>query len=273
MGMLYISCRRMAAAALWISATALPAAAAEPVVDQFTTPDREWNLIVSPYVWAASLKGDASLAGYDTDVDVPFSDIFKHLDLAAMGNIEVTNNLFGFYIDAQHVRTSQDESIAEHEIDVKIRTTLVSAGVYYRIYDQLLGGNTSFGEPRRFTIEPTVGVRWTKLEADVATGFGRADKYADWTDPFVGLRMSGDLSERWNLAGEADIGGFDIGSKLSINAQAYLGYRSQMFGRPAITRIGYRLLSQDYETRDFTGEKFRWDVVQHGPVLGFSLRF
>lgn len=273
MGSHVIVCRLLVATGLWTSFGAVAALAGDPTVDQFTTPDREWNLIVSPYVWAASLKGDASLAGMDTDVDVPFADIFKHLDFAAMGNIELTNDQFGFYIDGQHVRTSQDESVAEHEIALKIRTTFVTAGVYYRVYELPLGGTTAFGDPRRFTVEPTIGVRWTKLEADADTGTARADKSANWTDPFVGVRLSGDLSERWNLAGEADIGGFDVGSKLAINAQAYLGYRTQMFGRPTIMRLGYRLLSEDFDTVDFTGNKFRWDVVQQGPVLGFSMRF
>jgi hypothetical protein len=251
----------------------LPALAADPTVDQFTSPDREWNLIVSPYIWAASLKGDASLAGLDSDVDVPFSDIFKQLDLAVMGNVEVTNGLFGFYVDGQYVRTSQDEHLADHEIGLKIKTTILAAGVYYRVYDLALGGNTVFGEPRHFTVEPTVGLRWTRLEADADAGFVRLNKSADWTDPFVGLRLSGDLSERWNLAGEADIGGFGAGSKLAVNAQAYLGYRTYMFKRPTILRVGYRVLSQDYETGDFTGNKFRWNVRQQGPVLGFSMRF
>jgi hypothetical protein len=255
---------------LGLSTSAL---AADPTADQFTTPDREWNLIVSPYVWAASLKGDASLAGLDSDVDIPFSDILKHLDLAAMGNIEVTNGLFGFYLDGQYVQTSQDEHLAEHEIGLKIKTTILAAGVYYRAYDLPLGGNTVFGEPRHFTIEPTAGIRWTKLEADADAGFIRANKSADWVDPFVGLRLSGDLSERWNLSGEADIGGFDTGSKLAVNAQAYLGYRTYMFNHPTILRVGYRALWQDYEMDDFTGNKFRWNVTQHGPVLGFSMRF
>jgi hypothetical protein len=251
----------------------LPVFAADPSVNQPTTPDNEWDLIVSPYVWAASLKGDASLAGVDTDVDIPFSEIFQHLDLAAMGNIEVTNGLFGFYLDGQFVQTSQDEHLAEHEIGLEIKTTIVAAGVYYRAYDLLLGGITVFGEPRHFTIEPTIGVRWTKLEADADAGFAGLNKSADWIDPFVGARMSYDLSERWNLSGEADIGGFDTGSKLAVSAQAYLGYRTYMFNHPTILRVGYRALSQDYEADDFTGNKFRWNVTQHGPVLGFSMRF
>ncbi len=237
-------------------------------------PEREWVVIVSPYAWAASLKGDASLAGFDTDVDVPFSDVFDHLDFVLMGNIEVTNGQWGIYVDAQHVRTSQDEELLSNEIGLKIQTTSISAGAFFKAYEVELGGETVFARPRTLSIEPTAGIRWTKLEADVSVLGLNASKNADWTDPFIGLRMNADLTERWNLFAEADIGGFGVGSRLSVNAQAYLGYRTMMFGRPTILRAGYRALYQDYENDDFTGvNKFRWDVTQHGPVVGLSMRF
>ncbi len=237
-------------------------------------PEREWAVIVSPYAWAASLKGSGSLAGFDTDVDVPFSEIFDHLDLVAMGNIELTNGQWGVYFDGQYVKTSQSEDVFAHEIGLDITTTTLSAGAFYKAYEQQLGGDTVFGKPRTLSIEPTAGVRWTKLKADVQAFGLRTTKSADWTDPFVGLRMNADLTERWNLFAEADVGGFDVGSKVSVNAQAYLGYRTLMFGHPTILRAGYRLLYQDYENDDFTGtNKFRWDVSQHGPVIGLSMRF
>ena len=237
-------------------------------------PGPEWAVIVSPYVWAASLKGNASLAGFDTDVDVPFSEIFDHLDLALMGNVEVTNGKWGVYFDGQHVQTSQDERVFAHEIGIDIKTTTLAAGAFFKAYEVELGGQTVFGKPRTISFEPTVGVRWTELKADVSAFGVSSTKSSDWADPFIGLRMNADLTDRWNLFAEADVGGFDVGSKVSVNAQAYLGYRMEMLGKPTILRAGYRLLYQDYENDDFTGaNKFRWDVSQHGPVVGFSMRF
>jgi hypothetical protein len=235
--------------------------------------DGDWKIIVSPYVWATSLNGNASLAGFDGHVDLPFSDVLKHLDFAFMGNIEATNGTFGVYFDGQYARTSQEEEIFANSVGLGTRVTSLGAGMYYRIYEKQLGGNTAFGDPQRFGIEPTIGVRWTRLEAGVEALGLTEPRQADWTDPFVGVRANLDLGEHWNLFGEVDVGGFGVGSKLSVNAQAYLGYRTFVFDHPAILRVGYRALSQDYETDDFTGNKFRWDVVQHGPVVGMSLVF
>ena len=71
----------------------------------------------------------------------------------------------------------------------------------------------------------------------------------------------------------ADTGGLDTASKKTWNAQGYLGYRMYVADHPAIIRVGYRVLSQDYRTTDFTGNKFKYDVTQRGPVLGLSMRF
>jgi hypothetical protein len=237
-------------------------------------PQKEWTVVVSPYAWAASLKGKGSLAGFDTDVDIPFSEIFSHLDLVAMGNVEITNDRWGVYFDGQYVKTSQQEHAFDNEIGLGIKTMTLSVGAFFVAYETELGGDTVFGKPRTLTIEPTAGVRWTQLKADVSALGVRVKKSADWTDPFVGVRVNADLTDRWNLFSEIDVGGFDIGSKLSVNAQTYLGYRTSMFGHQTIMRAGYRVLYQDYEDDDFTGaNKFRWDVTQHGPVIGFSMLF
>lgn len=233
----------------------------------------DWSLFVSPYVWAASLKGDAALAGRSTAVDVPFSEVLGHLDIAAMGNVEIGNGRYGFYVDGQYVETSQDAHALGLRLGINVKTTRLSAGAFFKLHEITLGGHTIFGRPRTISFEPTAGVRWTKLSGRIGVlglGFGKA---SDWFDPFVGLRINADLDERWNLFLQADAGGTDA-SQLSLHAQAYLGYRILLFGRETVLRAGYRLIHQDYQADDFTRRtKFRWDVTQHGPAFGLTMRF
>ncbi len=63
-------------------------------------------VVASPFVWAPSMKGQASLAGVDTKVDVPFSEVFNNLNSVFMGNLEATNRTLGFYIDGVYLNTS-----------------------------------------------------------------------------------------------------------------------------------------------------------------------
>nr|WP_176073638.1 hypothetical protein [Brucella intermedia] len=253
--------------------TSTASLAADAVTAQPEIQDQQrWQVIVSPYLWGASLNGSAGLLGRSTDVNMPFSEIFDNLDMGVMGNVDITNGTFGFFIDGQYVKTSQDESLRDNELALDIKTASLSAGAYYRVYEQQLEGTTLFGNQRIFAIEPTVGVRWTKLEAGLQVGRFSETSKVEWTDPFVGTRVFYDINDRWNIFAEADIGGFGAGTKLSANGQIYLGYRTMVFDVPTTFRVGYRALYQDYKDND-TIAKFKYDVTQHGPVVGFSVSF
>lgn len=254
-----------------ISAFAADIVAPTPVQTEVQDQQR-WRVIFSPYVWGASLNGSAGLLGRTTNVDVPFREIFKSLDISAMGNVEVTNGKLGFYFDGQYTKTSQKADVLREQLDLDITATTLTGGVYYRLYQQDLEGTTLFGNQRIFAIEPTVGVRWTQIKTGLNIGPYSASRQVEWTDPFVGSRVFYDINDRWNIFAEADIGGFGAGTKLSANGQAYLGYRAFLFDVPTTWRVGYRVLYQDYRDKDGRGE-FKYDVTQHGPVVGFSVQF
>ena len=259
-------------ASMLIAATAGQAADG-PVATRDPAPDeRPWRVIVSPYVWGASLDGNTVLYGRHARVDVPFSETLKSLDFSFMGDVEITNGTFGAYIDGQYTKTSQKEKVRDNQVGLSITSSLVAGGVYYRIYEQRLGGNNILGRPRVFAVEPTLGLRWTRLKASLDAGIVEVSRQVEWTDPFVGLRLFVDLDERWNIFAEGDIGGFRGGSDLSLNGQIYLGYRTELFTVPTVLRVGYRALYQDYRTNN-TPERFEWNVTQHGPVVGLSMRF
>ncbi len=235
-------------------------------------PDR-WRVIVSPYIWGASLDGDTGVAGYSSKVAVPFSETLKNLDFSFMGNVEVTNGSYGFYIDGQYTQTSQKESLSGYKLKAEFDFTVLSAGAFFRALEIPLEGTTLFGAPRVFAIEPTAGLRWTRLNAGLTVAGYERSHEEQWTDLFVGARFIADLSERWNLFAEADVGGFNGGSDLSLQGQAYLGYRTHIFNQPTLLRVGYRALYQDYSGGSLLGHKLKWDVTEHGPVAGVSIRF
>ncbi len=235
--------------------------------------ERRWRVIVSPYIWAASLNGHANILGRRTDIDVPFSDIFKNLDFSAMGNVEVTNGQWGVYFDGQYTKTSQSMSVHSQTLGADISSTGLSAGAFWRVYEMPLDGETVFGGQQLFAFEPIVGLRWTQLKVDFMFDRWSESRKLQWTDPFVGARIHTDLNDRWNLFAEADIGGFGAGTDFSAQGQAYLGYRTHIFNQPALLRAGYRALYQNYDGGDVLDHRFKWNVTQHGPVAGISLVF
>ena len=248
---------------------------AQVSMGQNTSAQSDWLVLVSPFVWAPSMSGQVALGGVQTKADVGFGEVFDNLNSVFMGNVEITNRTVGFFLDGVYAKTQQSERLYGQKIGLSITQSTVAAGVYYRAYEAQLGGDTVFSESRTWRIEPTLGVRWTQLSTKVevdSLGFGTKKK-THWTDPFIGMRMQTDLTDRWTLSGAADTGGLDTSSKKTYNAQAYLGYRTYVLEHPAIIRIGYRVLSQDYRTKDFTGNTFKYEVTQRGPLLGLSIRF
>jgi len=232
----------------------------------------DWHVTVSPYLWAASLRGHADIAGRRADFHMPFSTIFDDLDFSFMGNIEASNGRYGFYIDNVYTSLGQRQHVDGLATHTRLRANWLTGGAFVRAYEQQLGGTTLAGTPRIFAIEPTMGLRWTSLRGSIDTPLGDVSSRVNWTDPFVGLRVETDLTDRWNLSAEADIGGFGMGSEFSANGQVYLGYRLKLFGHDTMLRLGYRALYQDYREHTDYG-RAKWSNTMQGPVAGISIRF
>jgi len=273
MRLAFFSLRRVTAAFISLApivpATSVWAADVPPPPEPLPTliAQKDWSITVTPYLWAASLNGSVAVRGIHRDVDVPFRDTLKHLDFGLMGNVEYRQGPAGAYINAEYTKVSNNAHLGPFNIGVSMRSALISAGAFYRVYEAGLGGNTVFGTPRVFAIEPTAGVRWTSMTARAHLGFFSVSETQSWADPFIGARFHYDLSDRWSLFAESDIGGLS-GSQFSVNAQAVLGYRVLLAGYKTTLGVGYRVLKQDYRDGGF-----QWNVTQHGPLVGASIQF
>jgi hypothetical protein len=66
-----------------------------------------------------------------------------------------------------------------------------------------------------------------------------------------------------------DGGGFGVGSDLTWQAFPYFGWQFAKWGS---LQAGYRWLYMDYETGSGT-RQFKYDMLNQGPQLGFTLHF
>jgi outer membrane autotransporter protein len=72
--------------------------------------------------------------------------------------------------------------------------------------------------------------------------------YENWFDPFIGLRARYNLTKALYLTGEADIGGFGVGSEITWETYGALGCQ---ITRNIYSEVGYRYLYLDYDTTSF----------------------
>lgn len=240
-----------------------------------TDADSDWRFSVSPYMWALSLEGDATVKGNYSDLDVKFKDILDELNFAGMVEFEAWKGNFGFYVSGVYGNLGNTTKINGIKIDPTIQTLWTGAGGGYYLGTWNLG-DASDGNPSTLKADTYFGVRYTYLDVELDFKNGpqpdvQGDQ--DWFEPVLGLRTLWDLSDRWSLSVGGDVGGMAFGSDFAWGAFGLVNYRFNLFGNDnARFFVGYKAMSQDYE--DGSGaKKFEWDVTAHGPVLGLTIPF
>ncbi|HSN53561.1 MAG TPA: hypothetical protein VLT32_02775 [Candidatus Sulfomarinibacteraceae bacterium] len=229
---------------------------AAPAAAQSTTDG--WQFSIAPYLWASGMDGTLRIGDREQEVDASFSDIVDNLDIALMGHFDMRNERWVLASDLIYVDLGQEK---------KLEAGTVTAGLDMTIVE-LLGG---------YRVSPAValllGARWVDAGVDLAYDGDFAVEDADagesWLDPVIGVHALAPLSERWWVGFRGDIGGFGVGSELSWQAYADLGFRAS--GLISVM-IGYHALDIDYEGGSGTAA-VDLNLVMSGPQLGVVFTF
>lgn len=201
---------------------------------------------------------------------------------------------------------SQTAVIGPLDVDVKL-TLFIARGIFgYRLLSRPMSdlfGNARPGDKRRFDLDVYAGGRsWllrTQVDVDgppislpgttgtisfpsrpsimlpgiqiPAESGGRIDirerATTWWVDPLVGARIRADLTDRVLVRVGGNVGGFGAGSasEFTWEAMSTFGLR---FKERWTAEAGYRALAVKRETGGVQAE-----MIQHGPVMGFTYRF
>jgi len=248
------------------------------------------HLSFTPYLWAVNLTGDSAVAGVSADVDVSFFDVLDEADriFGLSGALEFQYGRAFCQLNDAYMRLDKYDiggsaGPVSVDIDVEVHSNWLELAGGWRFIEQDLG-KTAAGD-LRWMLDGLVGARVTDLEVEgdltaavmVTLPDGTVlqanerrlfEEDKDWVEPFFGARAIADLGEHFSFSLRGDIGGFGAGSDLSWQTIAAAGYRTEFLGIPAVTFFGYRALGQDFEDGDF-----EWDIIAHGPMLGFQMRF
>lgn len=266
-----------------------------------------WTFEFTPYAWATSLKGSQTVRGRTVDVDETFLDIVRHTIgnggqlFAVMGHFEARNGPIAFFgdgiweqmaIKGGGVRArSVEPGIAlgiSASGDLKIKMAIAEAGAAYEV--------ARFGLPLGDVVripaglDLLAGARYWYQQADVsfnvATTVDIADLLVrgrnraiaksgsvDWTDPFIGARLRLAVAPGQEIFLRGDVGGFGVGSQLSWQAMAGYNFDFAIWNGVTFSGLlGYRALYVDYEQGQGR-RRYEFDMLQHGPVLGVTMRY
>ncbi len=244
---------RRAAGALTIIVVVL---AASPASAQATS--GAWQYAIAPYLWASGMDGTVSVGGQEQEAEASFGDILDNLDFAFMGHFDMRNERWVLASDVIFVDLEQDQEVAQETVTTGLDMTLIELTGGYRVTP---------------VIALLAGARWFDTGVNLAYDGDfvaeDADAGKNWVDPIVGVHAIAPLSERWWFGFRGDIGGFGVGSELTWQAYADVGFRASDL---ISVMIGYHALDVDYEGGSGMAA-VELDLMISGPQLGVVFTF
>lgn len=252
----------LAGAALLIALLATVSVNANPTSSTHANHSQQWQFAVSPYFWGAGLSGEFAQFNLPaTELEFSFDDIWRDLDASFMGIAEARRNQTSFFIDTTYTKISSSGKtprrlLADH-VSVNTETAAVMAGMGY----DLLANS-------RNTLDLAVAIRVWDASSELRYSGGPLhglmfDDGAQWADLLVGVRGRYFISNKTYLSGWLMAGAGE--ADLDWDAALLLGY--EVSERWQLT-AGYRALGVK-----FNQGSYRFDALQHGPVLGAVIRF
>lgn len=240
-------------------------------------PLRKWRFEINSWAWLMGLEGDLGIGDKTADVSASFSDILDASDslIALSGRLEVGYDRLGFFVDALYANIGADDQtgpLGRADVDITIEQWIVDFGMMFRIAEWKPTGSAA-ENPRNISLDAYAGARYISLtvELDPETLASRS-RTREWVDPIVGAKFVLPIAASWHLSLNGDVGGFGVESDFTWSATGVIGYDFTLFGHPASVMAGYRAIAWDYS--DGSGsDEFIFDILAHGPIIGFSIRF
>ena len=216
----------------------------------------EWKFMMAPYLLIPWMDGTTAVRGQEIKVDVQPSEIFSNLQFGGMVYLEARKARWGMGVDVVYMALGTDVDQPSANVDF-------NQGAYTFM------GLRQLNEK----VDLVFGARWNVLQGKlefkgpVLTGTFEATK--QWVEPIVGLKLKQRLRGPMSFTFEGDIGGFGAGSDFAWQLWPMVGID---VGKRATLGLGYRVLSEDYETGS-ENQKFKYDVVTQAMVFGMSVKF
>ena len=86
-----------------------------------------------------------------------------------------------------------------------------------------------------------------------------------WADPYIGFGGRYNLNKAFYLTGKVDVGGFDVGSIVTVQAYGALGCHVT---RSIYSELGFRYLYEDYDSGGYV-----YKVSTYGPQITAGIQF
>lgn len=239
-------------------------------------PHAGWTFQATAYGWATGLTGDVGIRNFPpVRVDISFFDMVKDLKGAFMGSFLAKNDQWLILTDLVWADLSANAVVQPRGIRRPVLAEISpGTGVKLEQRQAIASGLIGYRLPSPSSdleLHATAGVRYQRLTTKVKVTPGLIpltlsnETTIDWADPVFGVSLQYKISDRWFFNALADIGGFGVGSQLTAQGFAALGYK---WTESISTAVGYRVIYTDYRS-----DKFNENLTQHGLFTSIAAHF
>lgn len=259
-----------------LSAVPLVANAADITPREDKTPappsvTADWSAEITLYGWALGINGTVQTFSRVPPVhaNVGFDQLLKNLDGGIMLSGSALIDRYVFFGDLVYAKVSPNKHFqidpryninGTLTLDATSFMGLAAAG--YRVYVDPTASLDLMIGARVFAVDTSINLSVSSGTYELGNRL-LASRNETWVDGVVGIRGIYNITDNVRLTGIAFVGG--ISSKYEWDVFASIGYD---FTKNWSAFIGYRALGVNYRSSGFV-----YDVVQHGPAIGISVRF
>jgi hypothetical protein len=228
--------------------------------------DDSWHFEVSPYIWAAALKGDLRVRDTTANVDASFSDIFHNLDFSFATAAEAIKGKWRVLIDENYINlgTTGTGPLGE-PTDIQPTLNFFEVGASYA--PVIIPNKDSTANeplPPIFSLEAIGGLRYTHFGLELArAGNPGVEGSRNLVDFFGGGRFKIRPHPKFTLIEKFTLGGG--GSNFAWTFTSLGDYR---FRKCLSAWGGYQVLSMD---SDDPSNIIGFDGQLRGLIFGVTI--
>jgi hypothetical protein len=244
-----------------LAATASAQTALEGDFTKDISADKNWHFEITPYLWFAGVNGDMTLGPHEINFNVPFKDIFNNLKFGVMATEEIRKGRIVFLSDQVYMKVGAQKvkAVAGFPRELTINAT---NNTFY--WDNEIGYRGVATD--RFNLDALAGIQYWYVDTSLSanpplTDNGGLSKSVSFVNPVLGMRAQVKIYKGLGGFVKGDIGGYGVGSDLTGQALAGIGFPLKKIGLD----FGYRRLYLNQ-----THERLSQQITMQGLFMGVT---
>jgi len=241
--------------------------------------DDRWHFTITPFVWLPYLSATDKL---ESPPDFPSGELetgpgnyLQYLDFVGMLDLQVQKGRWSLLADVVYVDFSGNQRASFPGILAADGGWTIGADWGLKALILEFAGAYSVFRNKYLNFDLLAGARYAGIDGKVALDISGPlpawvlsrtfSETAGFVDPIIGFKGKFEPGRKWYFPYYFDIGGFGVGSDLTLHAHAGIGFRFCDWFSMA---LGYRYLYYD-----FGENKLVNDLKLYGATLGLSFSF